>query len=211
MLFLALSWTFVFQPSQKQVLLQLRKQLEYPKQLDIWLDSSNDFCYVSSPQVNVTCENNFVSELKIIGIPVDQTPTKVINSGLFHRFPVSSQTISQNFSIDSLIATLSRLTSLKVLSLVSLGIWAPLPNKIQRLNTLEYIDLSYDFLYVSIPPTFSRMVSLQSVNLDGNKLVKTTQSKLLSNDPNIIGTIRVASGIPGHILRPAPNGINSKS
>ncbi|CAH1445178.1 unnamed protein product [Lactuca virosa] len=59
---------------------------------------------------------------------------------------------------------------LKVLSLVSLGIWGPLPNKIQRLNTLEYINLSYNFLYGSIPPTFSRMVSLQSVNLDGNFL-----------------------------------------
>ncbi|XP_023729640.1 probable inactive leucine-rich repeat receptor-like protein kinase At3g03770 isoform X2 [Lactuca sativa] len=173
LLFLTISWSFFFanaiQPSQKQVLLQLRKQLEYPKQLDIWLDTSNDFCYVSSPQVNVTCENNFVSELKIMGFASDQTPKKV-NSGSFHGFPIPSQTLSQNFSIDSLIATLSRLTSLKVLSLVSLGIWGPLPNKIQRLNTLEYIDLSYNFLYGSIPPTLSRMVSLQSVNLDGNFL-----------------------------------------
>ncbi|CAH1423207.1 unnamed protein product [Lactuca virosa] len=173
LLFVTLSWSFFFanaiQPSQKQVLLQLRKQLEYPKQLDIWLDTNNDFCYVSSPQVNVTCENNFVSEVKIMGFASDQTPKKV-NSGSFHGFPIPSQTLSQNFSIDSLIATLSRLTSLKVLSLVSLGIWGPLPNKIQRLNTLEYIDLSYNFLYGSIPPTLSRMVSLQSVNLDGNFL-----------------------------------------
>ncbi|KAI3499549.1 hypothetical protein L1887_35352 [Cichorium endivia] len=173
LLFLTLSWRFFFanaiQPSQKQVLLQLRKQLEYPKQLDIWSNAGDDFCYVSSPQVNVTCENNFVSELKIIGYVSDQHPKKV-NSGVFNGFPIPSQTLSQNFSIDSFIATLSRLTSLKVLSLVSLGIWGPLPNKIQRLNTLEYIDLSYNFLYGSIPPTFSRMVSLQSVNLDGNFL-----------------------------------------
>ncbi|KVI06170.1 probable inactive leucine-rich repeat receptor-like protein kinase At3g03770 isoform X2 [Cynara cardunculus var. scolymus] len=171
LLFLSLSWRFFFlgttaiQPSQKQVLLQLRKQLEYPKQLDIWFNTTDDFCYLSSPQVNVTCENNYVSELKIMGY---QQPNKV--SSNFHGFPVASQTLSQNFSMDSLIATLSRLTSLKVLSLVSLGIWGPLPDKIQRLYTLEYIDLSDNFLFGSIPPTFSRMVSLQSVNLDGNFL-----------------------------------------
>ncbi|KAD4889084.1 hypothetical protein E3N88_21157 [Mikania micrantha] len=173
LLFLTLSWSCFFtnaiQPSQKQVLLQLRKQLEYPKQLDLWINTSNDFCYLSSPQVNITCENNFVSELKIMGFSGDHLPKKVKSSN-FDGFPIPSQTLSQNFSMDSFIATLSRLTSLKVLSLVSLGIWGPLPNKIQRLNTLEYIDVSYNFLYGSIPPTFIRLASLQSVNLDGNFL-----------------------------------------
>ncbi|KAM0033222.1 putative protein kinase RLK-Pelle-LRR-VI-1 family [Helianthus debilis subsp. tardiflorus] len=174
LLFLTLSWSFFFtnaiQPSQKQVLLQLRKQLEYPKQLDFWVNNtSNDFCYISSPQVNITCENNFVTELKIMGFSADQLPKKV-KSLNFDGFPIPSQTLSQNFSMDSLIATLSRLTSLKVLSFVSLGIWGSLPNKIQRLNTLEYIDLRYNFLYGSIPPTFTRLAGLKSVNLEGNFL-----------------------------------------
>ncbi|KAI3727035.1 hypothetical protein L1987_66843 [Smallanthus sonchifolius] len=173
LLFLTLSWSFfsinAIQPSQKQVLLQLRKQLEYPKQLDFWINTSNDFCYLSSPQVNITCENNYVTELKIMGFSADQLPKKVKSSN-FDGFPIPSQTLSHNFSMDSLIATLSRLTSLKVLSLVSLGIWGPLPNKIQRLYTLEYIDLSYNFLYGSIPPTFTRLASLQSVNFEGNFL-----------------------------------------
>ncbi|KAL9999542.1 putative protein kinase RLK-Pelle-LRR-VI-1 family [Helianthus debilis subsp. tardiflorus] len=174
LLFLTLSWSFFFtnaiQPSQKQVLLQLRKQLEYPKQLDFWVNNtSNDFCYMSSPQVNITCENNFVTELKIMGFSADQLPKKV-KSLNFDGFPIPSQTLSQNFSMDSLIATLSRLTSLKVLSFVSLGIWGSLPNKIQRLNTLEYIDLRYNFLYGSIPPTFTRLAGLKSVNLEGNFL-----------------------------------------
>ncbi|KAI3761412.1 hypothetical protein L1987_51828 [Smallanthus sonchifolius] len=173
LLFLTLSWSFFFtnaiQPSQKQVLLQLRKQLEYPKQLDFWVNTNDDLCYLSSPQVNITCENNYVTELKIMGFSADQLPKKV-KSLNFDGFPIPSQTLSQNFSMDSLIATLSRLTSLKALSLVYLGIWGQLPNKIQRLYTLEYIDLSYNYLYGSIPPTFTRLASLQSVNLDGNFL-----------------------------------------
>ncbi|KAL8217508.1 hypothetical protein R6Q57_020881 [Mikania cordata] len=174
LLFLTISWCFFFtnaiQPSQKQVLLQLRKQLEYPKQLDFWVNNSSydfDLCYLSSPQVNITCENNFVTELKIMGVSADQQMKKAISS--FNGFP-NSQTLSQNFSMDSLIATLSRLTSLKVLNLVSLGIWGQLPNKIQRLYTLEHIDLSFNYLYGPIPPTFTRLASLQSVNLDGNFL-----------------------------------------
>ncbi|KAJ0895212.1 putative protein kinase RLK-Pelle-LRR-VI-1 family [Helianthus annuus] len=175
LLFLTLSRSFFFinaiQPSQKQVLLQLRKQLEYPKQLDFWVNNtSNDFCYLSSPQVNITCENNYVTELKIMGFSADQQLPKKVKSLNFDGFPIPSQTLSQNFSMDSLIATLSRLTSLKVLSFVSLGIWGPLPNKIQRLSTLEYIDLRYNFLYGSIPPTFTRLAGLKSVNLDGNFL-----------------------------------------
>ncbi|KAK9054577.1 hypothetical protein SSX86_025656 [Deinandra increscens subsp. villosa] len=172
LMFLTLSWSFFFtnaiQPSQKQVLLQIRKQLEYPKQLDFWVNTNDDLCYLSSPQVNITCENNYVTELKIMGFSVGQQPKKVISS--FDGFSIPSQTLSHNFSMDSLIATLSRLTSLKVLKLVSLGIWGQIPNKVQRLYTLEYIDLSYNYLYGSIPPTFTRLASLQSVNLDGNFL-----------------------------------------
>ncbi|XP_076889743.1 putative inactive leucine-rich repeat receptor-like protein kinase At3g03770 [Bidens hawaiensis] len=170
LLFLTLSWSLFFtnaiQPSQKQVLLQIRKQLEYPKPLDFWANTSDDLCYLSSPQVNITCENNYVTELKIIGVLGD---LKKVSSS-FNGLPIPSQSLSQNFSMDSLIATLSRLTSLKVLNLVCLGIWGQLPNKIQRLYTLEHIDLSYNYLYGPIPPTFTRLASLQSVNLDGNFL-----------------------------------------
>ncbi|MFS7971563.1 putative protein kinase RLK-Pelle-LRR-VI-1 family [Helianthus anomalus] len=212
LLFLTLSWSFFFtnaiQPSQKQVLLQLRKQLEYPKQLDFWVNNtSNDFCYMSSPQVNITCENNFVTELKIMGFSADQLPKKV-KSLNFDGFPIPSQTLSQNFSMDSLIATLSRLTSLKVLSFVSLGIWGPLPNKIQRLNTLEYIDLRYNFLYGSIPPTFTRLVGLKSVNLEGNFLngsfpdgvdLLSSLTSLSLKDNSFSGQLPDLSNLPGSL------------
>ncbi|KAK2978180.1 hypothetical protein RJ640_030353 [Escallonia rubra] len=164
---LSISWSFLIlgthqlQPSQKQVLLQLRKQLEYPKQLDMWYNSSTDLCFLSSPQVNVTCQDNFVTELRILG----DRPNKVRNFG---GFAIPSQSLSENFSVDSFVATLSRLTSLRGLSLISLGIWGPVPEKLYRLSSLEFFDWSWNFMFGSIPPTFSRMVKLQSITLDGN-------------------------------------------
>ncbi|KAG9141673.1 hypothetical protein Leryth_019303 [Lithospermum erythrorhizon] len=154
--------THQLQPSQTQVLLQLRKQLEYPKALEIWNNDNADLCYLaSSSQMNVTCENNFVSEVRIIGDKHERERD-------YNGFAVAYFTLSQNFSMDSLVATLSRLTSLKVLSLVSLGLWGHIPDKIFRLNSLEHLDLSWNYLYGSVPLTMSRMVKLKSLDLDGN-------------------------------------------
>ncbi|KAL2515103.1 Leucine-rich repeat protein kinase family protein [Forsythia ovata] len=155
--------TCQLQSSQTQVLLQLRKQLEYPKQLDLWLNVSTDFCYLSTPQVNITCQDNLVTGIIIFG-------DKQKRVSDFNGFPVSYQTLSQNLSTDSLVATLSRLNGLKALSLVSLGIWGSIPDKIHRLQSLEYLDLSWNFLYGSIPPTLSRVDKLQILKLDGNFL-----------------------------------------
>uniref|UniRef100_A0A6N2ME37 Protein kinase domain-containing protein n=1 Tax=Salix viminalis TaxID=40686 RepID=A0A6N2ME37_SALVM len=161
-------WSFLnpgthqLQSSQTQVLLQLRKHLEYPNQLEIWNNHGMDLCYLSpSTQVNMTCQDNVVTELRMVG----DKPAKV-NS--FVGFAITSQTLSGNFSMDSFVTTLARLTSLRVLSLVSLGIWGPLPDKIHRLSTLEYLDLSSNYLFGSIPPRISTMVKLQTLNLDDN-------------------------------------------
>jgi len=73
----------------------------------------------------------------------------------FHGFALPNQTLSESFSMDSFVATLARLNSLRVLSLVSLGIWGQLPDKIHRLSSLEYLDMSSNFLFGSIPPKIS--------------------------------------------------------
>ncbi|XP_022871596.1 probable inactive leucine-rich repeat receptor-like protein kinase At3g03770 isoform X2 [Olea europaea var. sylvestris] len=155
--------TYQLQSSQTQVLLQLRKQLEYPKQLDLWLNTRTDFCYLSTTQVNITCEDNLVTGILIFG-------DKQKRIGNFNAFRVSNQTLSQNFSMDSLVTTLSRLNGLKSLSLVSLGIWGPISDKIHRLQSLEYLDLSWNFLYGSIPPKLSRIGNLRILKFDGNLL-----------------------------------------
>lgn len=181
-----LSWSLFIladsqlQTSQIQVLLQLKKHLEYPKQLEIWYDRKTEFCSLfPSPQVNISCEYNSVTELKIMG---DYKPStdQVTN---FHGFAIPNKTLSESFSMDSFVTTLSRLPSLKVLSLVSLGIWGPLPDKIHRLSSLRYLDLSSNFLFGSIPPKISTLVKLQTFVLDHNFFNDTVPSWLdsLSN------------------------------
>lgn len=155
--------THQLQSSQTQVLLQLRKQLEYPKQLDYWLTPAIDLCFASTAQVNITCQDSIVVEIKIYGDMKARPPS-------FDGFPVPQQTLSGNFSMDSLVATLSRLNSLRALTLVSLGVWGPIPVMIHRLHSLQFLDLSWNFLYGSVPETFPRILGLQVLKLDGNFL-----------------------------------------
>ncbi|ONI08015.1 hypothetical protein PRUPE_5G153400 [Prunus persica] len=159
--------THQLQSSQTQVLLQLRKHLEYPRQLEIWNDHTIDFCSISSlSQVHMTCLDNLVTELRVVG----DKPATVSD---FNGFSIPNQTLSEAFSLDSFVTTLARLNSLKVLSLVSLGIWGQLPDKIHRLSSLQYLDLSSNYLFGSIPPKVSAMVKLQTLKFDDNFLNET--------------------------------------
>ncbi|XP_031406441.1 probable inactive leucine-rich repeat receptor-like protein kinase At3g03770 [Punica granatum] len=168
--FLCLTWSLVFpgthqlQSSQRQVLQQLRKHLEYPSQLEMWTTHGLDLCFLPpSPNVNLTCEKNSVTELQLVG---DKFAASARRS--FQGYAIPGQTLSQNFSMDSLVTTLVRLTSLRVLRLVSLGMWGSLPDKIHRLSSLEILDLNSNFLYGLVPPKISTMVKLQSLIFDDN-------------------------------------------
>lgn len=169
-LFLLVSFTWVFfistthqlQIYETQLLLQLRKHLEYPIQLQSWDNSKADMCNLPSTlHISIKCQNNSVSELKIMG-------DKVAKVSEFHGFAIPNQTLSQSFSIDSFVTTLARLSNLRFLSLVSLGIWGQLPDKIHRLYSLEVLDMSSNFMFGAIPPPISRLVNLHTLTLDGN-------------------------------------------
>ncbi|XP_057766916.1 probable inactive leucine-rich repeat receptor-like protein kinase At3g03770 [Salvia miltiorrhiza] len=148
---------------ETQVLLQLRKHLEYPLPLSSWENYDADFCNLSSPpQLTIKCENDSVTELRIMG----DKPAKV--STEFSGFAIPNLTLSQSFSMDSFITTLTRLSSLRVVTLVALGIWGPLPDKIHRLYLLEALDMSSNFLFGLIPSQMSRMVKLRSLSFDEN-------------------------------------------
>ncbi|CAL4993565.1 unnamed protein product [Urochloa decumbens] len=150
------------QSSQSELLQQLRKQLEYPRQLNGWGNPSSDPCYTQPTAVlAVSCEGNAIIELKIIGDRITKPPK-------FSGYSVPNVTLSEAFVIDSFVTTLARLTTLRVVILVSLGLWGPLPDKIHRLSSLEVLDLSSNFLYGSIPPKLSVMSKLHTVTLDGN-------------------------------------------
>ncbi|XP_009603090.1 probable inactive leucine-rich repeat receptor-like protein kinase At3g03770 isoform X1 [Nicotiana tomentosiformis] len=152
----------LLQSYETQALLQLRKHLEYPIQLDVWENYNGDFCSLTSTlHMSITCQDNSVTELKIKG-------DKLVKLNEFHGFAVPNQTLSEVFSIDSFVTTLTRLNSLKVLTLVSLGIWGPLPDKIHRLSSLELLDMSSNFLFGSVPFQMSRLIKLHTLTFDGN-------------------------------------------
>ncbi|XP_047314094.1 probable inactive leucine-rich repeat receptor-like protein kinase At3g03770 isoform X1 [Impatiens glandulifera] len=183
---LFLSWvSFIpdihgLQTFQTQLLLQLRKHLEYPWPLDTWEnDNGEDVCRLPATQhMSIVCDGDSVTELKIMG-------GRLSNVTDFHGFAIPNQTLSQSFSIDSFVTTLTRLSSLKVLTLVSLGIWGKLPDKIHRLSsTLEFLDMSSNFLYGEIPPEFSRLVNLQSLTFDSN-FINDTVPEWLSSFSNL--------------------------
>ncbi|RDY13334.1 putative inactive leucine-rich repeat receptor-like protein kinase, partial [Mucuna pruriens] len=166
--FVVLSWfllipnTHELQEDQTQALLQLRVHLEYPSSLQIWEYYNGDLCGLSpSANLSIKCEDDEVTELKIMG-------EKSEKPSWFNGFAVPNQTLSMNFSVDSFFTTLTRLSSLRVLSLVSLGIWGPLPDKIHLFSLLQVLDLSSNFLFEAIPPKISTMVKLQSLTLDDN-------------------------------------------
>jgi Leucine-rich repeat (LRR) protein len=150
------------QSSQSELLQQLRKQLEYPRQLDVWNNPSGDPCNTQPTSVvTVICEGNAIKELKIVGDRITKPPK-------FSGYPFPNVSLSEAFVMDSFVTTLTRLTTLRVVILVSLGLWGPLPEKIHRLSSLQVLDLSSNFLYGSIPPKLSAMSMLHTLTLDGN-------------------------------------------
>ncbi|KAK9707277.1 hypothetical protein RND81_07G185900 [Saponaria officinalis] len=153
--------------SEKRILLRLQQQLEYPKTLDSW-QNWTDFCFLQPTSfVKVICSNEHITELTIIGNKTSPlfyspkiSPTK--------NFTISQQTLSQNFSINSLFTLLTKLTKLKKLSLISLGIWGTLPSKIDRFRSLESFNVSSNFIFGEIPKEISYMKNLKSLVLADN-------------------------------------------
>ncbi|XP_028804592.1 probable LRR receptor-like serine/threonine-protein kinase At1g14390 [Neltuma alba] len=140
--------------SERIILLQVKRLLEYPQVLQGWRRWTN-FCYLPpSPSVKIVCSNGHVTELAIVG-------NKVSSSS-------SSQTLSERFSIDSFFTVLTKLSSLKVLSLVSLGLWGPLPAKIDRFWSLGVLNITSNSIYGEIPFSISSIKSLRGLNLADN-------------------------------------------
>ncbi|KAJ4908396.1 Leucine-rich repeat protein kinase family protein [Raphanus sativus] len=163
--------THQLQNSQTQVLYQLRKHLEFPKALESWGTYYGDLCQIpSTPHMSISCEEEqgssnsvVVTELKVMGDKLSKP------AGTFYGSSLQNHTLSKAFLIDSFVTTLTRLTTLKALTLVSLGIFGELPaGKIHRLYSLESLDLSSNYLFGSVPPDVTRLVRLQSLTLDGN-------------------------------------------
>ncbi|KAK6232762.1 hypothetical protein SCA6_002835 [Theobroma cacao] len=148
-IFLLIHHSEQLQSSQTHTLLRLKLLLNYPDILSSW-NSTIDFCNTEPTlQVTVVCYEDSITQLHIIGIK--GTPL-----------------LPRNFSMDSFVTTLVKLPDLKVLTLVSFGLWGPLPGKIARLSSLEILNMTSNFLYGAIPHELSTVTSLQTLILDDN-------------------------------------------
>ncbi|KAL8137687.1 hypothetical protein V2J09_003688 [Rumex salicifolius] len=149
--------------SESRILLQIQQHLEYPEALKGWSLWTN-FCYLPySSSVIVVCSNSHVSELTIIG---NKNSSQTLKKG--GAFSVSQQSLSTNFSIDSLFTDVTKLSGLKKLSLVSLGIWGPFPDKISRLSSLEVLNFTSNFIYGGVPASIASLKILKSLVLFSN-------------------------------------------
>jgi Leucine-rich repeat (LRR) protein len=143
-------------PSQNKLLIRLYHILQSPIALSP-INASTDFCYLpQSPNLTITCSNNQIKELIVVG----DRPFS----------PNRRNALSASFNIDAFFTTLVGLSSLEVLSLVSLGMWGPLSSKIDRLNSLRVLNLSSNYIYGELPQEISAMTSLQSLVLSKNSI-----------------------------------------
>ncbi|KAG5001002.1 putative inactive leucine-rich repeat receptor-like protein kinase [Glycine soja] len=135
--------------SQSQTLLKVQQLLGYPSALGT-LSSNIDFCNIDpTSYLTLVCYEDSLTQLHVVGSN-EYTP------------------LPQNFSSDTLFATLGTLSSLKVLSLVSLGLWGNLPESIAQLSSLEILNISSNHFNGAIPSQLSLLRNLQSVVLDDN-------------------------------------------
>lgn len=153
--------------SERRILFRIQYLLEYPPALQGWANWTS-FCDLpASESLTIKCSGNHVTEFSVIGNK-SSSLSSIRPKPTQQSFHVSEQTLSESFSIDTFVTVVTKLSSLKVLSLVSLGMWGSLPPKIKRLNNLQVLNVSSNFIYGEIPSEIGRMQSLQSLVLSGN-------------------------------------------
>ncbi|XP_071918212.1 probable LRR receptor-like serine/threonine-protein kinase At1g14390 [Coffea arabica] len=154
-------------PAETRILYQVQQFLEYPDVLKGWNNWTNFCSLPQSPSLVILCSGNHITELTIVGNK--SSPSKVPKPSAAN-FSIPHRTLSQGFSIDSFFTVITKLSNLKRLSLVSLGIWGPLPAKVDRLDSLEVLNISSNFIQGGIPPEIATFKNLKSLVLADNLL-----------------------------------------
>ncbi|KAL2546790.1 Leucine-rich repeat protein kinase family protein [Forsythia ovata] len=154
-------------PAESRILFQVQQLLEFPPVLQTW-NNWTSFCYLpQTPFLVIVCSNNHIIELTIVGNKSSPSQIPKLSPG---TFTVSQQTLSAKFSIDSFFTVLTKLSNLQKLSLVSLGLWGPLPDKVNRFQSLSVLNFSSNFIYGSIPPSIANFQNLRSLVFSNNLL-----------------------------------------
>ncbi|KAI4384237.1 hypothetical protein MLD38_002418 [Melastoma candidum] len=138
-------------PADARVLLQIPRVLESsPDSLQGWTKYT-DFCSLpTSPSLSLLCseDQRRVSDLSLVG----------------NR----TSPLSDAFSLDSFFTLLTKLSGLKSLRLVSLGLHGSLPPKVNRFRSLEVLDLGWNFIGGEIPKSVTTYKSIRSLILANN-------------------------------------------
>ncbi|XP_047307503.1 probable LRR receptor-like serine/threonine-protein kinase At1g14390 isoform X2 [Impatiens glandulifera] len=138
-------------PSETRILIQIQHILEYPQPLQSWSNSTN-FCNLPPTQsLTILCSGSHITELTIIG---NKTTTQ--------------KPLSNNFSIYSFFTIITKLSNLRSLKLVGLGMWGPLPSMISRLKSIEMLDISSNFFTGEIPDSIGSLISIRRLVLSDN-------------------------------------------
>ncbi|CAA3001793.1 probable LRR receptor-like serine threonine-kinase At1g14390 [Olea europaea subsp. europaea] len=154
-------------PAENRILFQVQQFLEFPPVLQNW-NNWTSFCYLPhNPFLVIVCSNNHITELTIVGNKSSSSQIPKLSPG---NFAVSQQTLSAKFSIDVFFTVLTKLSNLQKLSLVSLGLWGPLSNKINRFRSLSVLNISSNFIYGSITPSIATLQNLRCLVLSNNLL-----------------------------------------
>ncbi|XVF82643.1 hypothetical protein PTKIN_Ptkin16aG0065500 [Pterospermum kingtungense] len=141
------------QPFQSNALWDIQQFLNYYPSVTVSFQNTWDFCNIEpTPSLTVVCYEDNVTQLHIIGNGNGVSPP-----------------LPRNFSIDAFFASLADLSNLKVLSLVSLGLWGPLPASVGKLSSLEILNISSNYINGFIPVELSYLRNLQTLILDHNK------------------------------------------
>lgn len=150
-------------PYQSQAIVNIRELLYHPSVVSIW-DSRPDFCNPDQPEssshsLTVLCYEDNITQLHITG---------------------TNDPLPENFSPESLFQVLTGLPNLKVLSMVSLGMWGALPAVTGNLSSLEILNLTANSFNGTIPVQVSSLKNLQTLVLDGNMFTGTVPDWLSS-------------------------------
>ncbi|CAN0839617.1 Probable inactive leucine-rich repeat receptor-like protein kinase At3g03770 [Linum grandiflorum] len=146
-------------PSHQQLTIQ--QLLIYPSALstgdvsDICNSNNDPSSTISQPSLTLECYQGNITQLHFIGTIDDASPSQVL--------------LPQDFSTSSFFDSLAAIPTLKVLSMVSLGLWGPLPPTIGQLSSLEILNLSSNSLSGVLPMEFSSLKNLQTLILDHNQ------------------------------------------
>ncbi|CAL5418260.1 unnamed protein product [Camellia sinensis] len=138
-------------PSETRILFQIQQILEYPEALQGWKNWTS-FCYLpQSPYLVIVCSENHITEFSLVG----------------NRTSPPNPTFHQNPPQETCLF-LRKLSLINSPSVHSSDLWGQLPATINRLKSLEKLNISSNFISGEIPGSISVLTNLTSLVLADN-------------------------------------------